>query len=160
MAKHNIKTIEQTMLILDNNAYVKFCLDSFKDRLLNDFIGKDFSFDGSPVSVLSLHSNGMPNKMVCRTDTDYPVSVHCDMPMYLFNAGYRPSQFGNLFLTVNNLEFSVGSAHFYEFKRMIGGVIVKHMRHTGFEEHDIDKAVIVILGRFLKPEAEPTKKDC
>lgn len=28
MKKHNIKTIEQTMFILDNNPYVKFCLDS------------------------------------------------------------------------------------------------------------------------------------
>lgn len=155
----NTKTIEQTMLILDNNSYVKFCLDSFKDRLLNDFIGKDFSFDGSPVSILSLHSNGMPDNMVCCTDTDYPVSVHCDMPMYLLNAGYRPTQFGNLFLTPNRLEFSIGTALFYDLKRMISGVIVKEMRQTGLEKHDIDNAVITMLGRFLKPEAEPTKKD-
>lgn len=151
-----MKTTEQTLLILDNDAEFKPSFDKFKDVITSAAI-LGFSYRGKPLEIVETNKhNGTPSLFISRQDNGDHISFRNDLPMSLFNAGYRIQQFGLLFVSANQLSFSDGSHVFSAFKTKICRSLRKEVGYNESVTHDEEAAALALLGRIMTSECEPS----
>lgn len=147
-----MNSTEQTLLILDNDINFRRMFDGFKE-IIQQEVASGFCYNGKDLVVtLTNNSNGIPLHISYKEDLPHQRIFRNDLPMSLFNAGYRIHQFGFLFVSENNLSFSHGSQLYSAFKSKITGSIRKEVGYNEQKNHSIENAAIALLKRILKPE--------
>lgn len=151
-----MKTTEQTLLILDNDPEFKASFDAFKDVVLSSAAG-GFSYKGKELKIVAVNKqNGTPARLEVKLDNGHAMGFSNDLPMSLYNAGYRINQFGMLFVADSPLSFSRGSVVFAAFRSKISRSLRKEVGYNESVTHDELVAAIALLKRIFLPDVQPT----
>lgn len=147
-----MKTTEQTLLIVDNDPEFKKHFDQFKETVLQ-YVERGFAYNGMPLSIGHLNKNGAPSIVPCHLENGHSINFRNDLPMALFNNGFRVDQFGMFFVAENALSFSHGTMAYAAFKGKISASLRRNGGYNESLQHDETATAIALIGRIVKPVA-------
>lgn len=139
-----MKPVSETLELLQNFNEFKGTVQYF-NSIFKDYASKGFYWNDTPLFIDSLDKRGLPISISCSYNENYRLSFRNDLPMSLFNAGYRINDFGLLFLSQNNISFSEGSHYFSSFQSKIKSIIRKNFGYEEEKQHSIELVVIELI---------------